>query len=386
MALARGQLMQATLLNGAADTAASAWSDVQLMLAQAPAVTHLLCIPFGTGGSSEQAGPACQHHAGSSSSGAGALLFGFAAAPQLDERRKAALAVLAQCLPAPMARLSGDTLAFVNFATGSSQRCSCCCSADEEEEEEEEEAGTTDRCAAPGRPNGRGDDGAAPSQALHVPRTSDDCAGPSCVHGDDILAKKLLAAAAAAAAGGNAQRDEGAPLEEPKLSLQLSSPRLSGSDDLSSGPSSPTSSLRFSKALVRAAEEQGAAVTQQSPLTLTFRSPLAEAEYGRWIGSLYYKVRRAVGRAHCLRGGRSWLGGPRCADGMGCLPALGPACCNLPARLQPAHDSRRQPIVLRCCAACLHQPPPSCVPRVCRETSCSRSCCCRLWPSSPSCG
>ena len=282
--------MQASLLNGAADTAAAAWSDVQLMLAQAPAVTHLLCIPFGPSGSSsggEQAGPACQHHAGSPGSGAGALLFGFAAAPQLDERRKAALAVLARCLPSPMARLSGDTLAFVNFATGSSQRCSCCCSADEEEEEE---AGPIDPCVPPSRTNGRGDDGAAPSQALHVPRTSDDCAGPSCVHGDDILAKKLLAAAAAAAAGGNARRDEGAPLEEPKLSLQLSSPRLSGSDELSSGPSSPTSSLRFSKALVRAAEEQGEAVTQQSPLTLTFRSPLAEAEYGRWIGSLYYKV------------------------------------------------------------------------------------------------
>ncbi|PRW59618.1 hypothetical protein C2E21_1877 [Chlorella sorokiniana] len=286
VALARGQPLQASLLNGAADAAAAAWSDVQLMLAQSPGVTHLLCIPFGPDSSSgEQGSAACQHHAGTPGSGAGALLFGFAAAPQLDERRKAVLALLARCLPGPMASLSGDTLAFVNFATGSTQQCSCCCSADEEEEEEEEGV-PSERCTPPGRPNSRGDGGAAPSQALPVSRRSEDRAGPSCVHDDDVLREKLLAAAAAAA--GSAQREESALLDEPKLSLQLSSPQLSG-DDLSSGPPSPTSSLRFSKALVRAAEEQGGALTQQSALTLTFRSPLAEAEYGRWAASLYRK-------------------------------------------------------------------------------------------------
>ena len=145
------------------------------MLAQAPGVTHLLCIPFGTSGSSnsgEQGSPACQHHAGSPGSGTGALLFGFATAPQLTDQRKAALALLAHCLPAPMARLSGDTLAFVNFATGSSTQCTCCCGAEEEEEEEEEQPDVPCR-----QDRGSGGDGSSgPSQALRVPR---GCTGPA---------------------------------------------------------------------------------------------------------------------------------------------------------------------------------------------------------------
>ena len=339
------------------------------MLAQAPGVTHLLCIPFGPSGSSnsgEQGSPACQHHAGSPGSGTGALLFGFATAPQLTDQRKAALALLAHCLPAPMARLSGDTLAFVNFATGSSTQCTCCCSS-EEEEEEEEGAGPSEGCVPPTRPNGHGDGGAAPSQALRVSQPSDDSPGPSYVHGDGTVQEKL---AAAAAAGGSAQREECAQLDEPKLSLQLSSPRLSGSDDLSSGPPSPCSSLRFSKALVRAAEEQGEAVTQQSPLTLTFRSPLAEAEYGRWAASLYRKVSC---HAWTLLSGAPplgvctallrWRAGLTVAGGAGCEPAT--SCCT----------------GLLACLAQVGMLTP-----VRRVISSSHCCCCRPWPSLHLCG
>ena len=132
------------------------------MVEQAPGATHLLCVPFGCEEADAAALPACQQH-GAAGSGRGALLFGFSADLQLDGRRRAVLAVLAQCLPAPMAQLSGDTLAFVNFATGSLPRCSCCCDASEDEEDEP----VTPR--SPCREHDRGGDHGGAGQPLLVP-------------------------------------------------------------------------------------------------------------------------------------------------------------------------------------------------------------------------
>ena len=91
LALARGQPLQTSLLG--ADPAAGgtklllAWTDVQQMVLAAPAVTHLLCMPFGILHAADEAaaaaGPACGAHSGS---GKGALLFGFSAPPSLDAR------------------------------------------------------------------------------------------------------------------------------------------------------------------------------------------------------------------------------------------------------------------------------------------------------------
>jgi hypothetical protein len=92
LALARGQPLQTSLLG--ADPAAGgtklllAWTDVQQMVLAAPAVTHLLCMPFGILPAADEAaaaaaGPACGAHSGS---GKGALLFGFSAPPSLDAR------------------------------------------------------------------------------------------------------------------------------------------------------------------------------------------------------------------------------------------------------------------------------------------------------------
>ncbi|KAL4458960.1 hypothetical protein ABPG75_013825 [Micractinium tetrahymenae] len=272
-ALALGKPLQVSLLNGGGSAVLPAWTDVQQMAAGEPSVSHLLCIPFGQSGS-EEGGSGCTQHL-QQGSGHGALLFGFTVDPELDARRKAMLAGLAQCLPAPMARLSADTLAFVNFACGSNAQCTCCCGAEEEEEE----------ASAPGSPC-RGDDrgaggsgGAGPSQALPVPQAGAgggdaDAAGPSSrwwESSEDEKKSKGGAAAAAAAA-------DALPAQAAQRSRGLA------------GAGASRASPRFSKALVAAAEEQGEGLMAQSPVTLAFRSAMMEGEYGRWIAQYHIKV------------------------------------------------------------------------------------------------
>ena len=76
--------------------------------------------------------------------------------------------MLAEFLPAAMAAMSADTLAFVNFACGSKAQCSCCCEASGDGEEEEEEAGAGGPCSD--SDHGGGDRDGAPGQALRLPR------------------------------------------------------------------------------------------------------------------------------------------------------------------------------------------------------------------------
>jgi hypothetical protein len=169
LALARGEPLQASLA-GEAPEAVHAWTDVQQMAAAAPAVTHLLCVPFGANHDSSDCisdggeETRCPQHA-PVGSGCGALMFGLAQQPRLSERQAALLARLARSLPAPMARLSGDALAFVNFATGNVARCSCCCDGDSEGEEGGGEPGSP---CGDGRRSGGGG-GVGPSQAVPVP-------------------------------------------------------------------------------------------------------------------------------------------------------------------------------------------------------------------------
>ena len=84
----RGQPLQTSLVGDAAAKAVPGLTDVQQMVAAAPAATHLLCIPFGCGDGGDGAAgaaPPCEVH-GAAGSGTGALLFGLAGPPELDDR------------------------------------------------------------------------------------------------------------------------------------------------------------------------------------------------------------------------------------------------------------------------------------------------------------
>ncbi|KAL4431618.1 hypothetical protein ABPG77_001460 [Micractinium sp. CCAP 211/92] len=282
-ALALGKPLQGSLLNGGA-AALPAWTDVQQMAASEPGVSHLLCVPFGCSEAEEEPssanGSPCRQHL-QQGSGRGALLFGFSAAPQLDPRRQAVLAGLVQCLPAPMARLSADTLAFVNFACGSNVQCTCCCGADEEEEEEEEEGGAGSPCRDDDRDAG-GSGGAGPSQALPVPAkgsggstadTPGPSSRPSVIDNGDEKVTAIKGSASAAVAAATAARAE-----------------QHGRGLAALGAASGQPAPRFSKALVAAAEEHGEGLMAQSWLTLAFRSAMMEREYGRWISQYHIKV------------------------------------------------------------------------------------------------
>lgn len=196
-------------------------------------------------------------------------------------RRQAVLAGLVQCLPAPMARLSADTLAFVNFACGSNVQCTCCCGADEEEEEEEEEGGAGSPCRGDDRDAG-GSGGAGPSQALPMPAkgsggsmadTPGPSSRPSVIDNGDEKMTALKGSASAAVAAATAARAE-----------------QHGRGLAALGVASGQPAPRFSKALVAAAEEQGEGLMAQSWLTLAFRSVMMEREYGRWISQYHIKV------------------------------------------------------------------------------------------------
>ncbi|KAI3436216.1 hypothetical protein D9Q98_002270 [Chlorella vulgaris] len=271
LAVTCGQPVQSSLL-GNESSAAAGWTDVQQMVAAVPSVTHLLCLPFGCTGGNAAAGDAgsnssedvlvCQQHA-ASGSGTGALLFGLSQAPSLDSRRAALLGALAACLPAPMAALSGNTLAFVNLACGNTSQCTCCCGLSSEEEEEE--AGTVCGGCTPGSGNGDGDDhDGTPGAALPLPLPSrasgssslDDQSGPS--SSAFPPPGTLLGASSKAAAA--------AVRHEPPGQL----PHSGG------GPQ------RFSKALLAAVGDSEAVVAQNA-LTLSFRTPLVEREYSQWV-------------------------------------------------------------------------------------------------------
>ena len=259
-ALSRGKPLQAGLPDGTAGQLAGAWADVALMLRDAPGVRHVMVLPIssGGGGGSSSSGSggtgAGSSSGGSSGSGSGssqtcqlhgkavqgALLLGFAAAPQLEGQRKAALARLAACLPPALARHAHDTLAFVNFAAGIAPSCCCCCC---------NEGDVEDAAAKGCRPlDGAGPGGSSPTRrALLSPAASHDSAGDSGADSDSSC--------------GSFRRRHG-----------------------------------FSKALVALAAADGCGgdggPLAQHPLTLRFGSALAEREYRRWVLPLYRRADR----------------------------------------------------------------------------------------------
>ncbi|PSC76218.1 hypothetical protein C2E20_0785 [Micractinium conductrix] len=266
-ALAHGKPLQLSLADGSAAAVVAAWTDVQVMAVHAPAVSHLLCVPFGCSNASAAGSTGHSHPHGS---GSGALLLGFPSPPALEPPRKAMLAALAACMPAPMARLSADTLSFVNFACGSQQQCSCCCGVDEEEEEDD--GVPSSPCREDDHSAGGRNNGAGPSQALRVPGA--------------------LAAGGGGAPGSSTRWWEEESEEGGKLSLKA---RAAAAGSAAAAASLPRASpaapaLRFSKALLAAAAGGGEEFTAQSSLTLAFRSSLMEGEFARWVSQYHVKV------------------------------------------------------------------------------------------------
>lgn len=286
LAVSCGQPVQSSLL-GNESTAAASWTDVQQMVAAVPSVTHLLCLPFGCTDGTAAAGDAgsnssedvlvCQQHA-TSGSGTGALLFGLSQAPSLDSRRAALLGLLAACLPAPMAALSGNTLAFVNLACGNTSQCTCCCG--HSSEEEEETGPPASPCNEDQNPGGNGGGSGGTSQALPVASaeaeiepivaSSSACAGAS---GLDWWEEQSGIKASSKAAAASASK---LPAPATHLPPERSSSMLLGQ--------------HFGKAKPAAAGESEA-VMAQNALTLSFRSPLVEREYSQWVTRHHLKVR-----------------------------------------------------------------------------------------------
>jgi hypothetical protein len=295
LAVTCGQPVQSSLL-GNESSAAAGWTDVQQMVAAVPSVTHLLCLPFGctdgsaaacdSGSSSSEDVLVCQQHA-ASGSGTGALLFGLSQAPSLDSRRAALLGALAACLPAPMAALSGNTLAFVNLACGNTSQCTCCCGLSSEEEEEET-GPPASPCNEDQNPGSNGGGSGGTSQVLPVASAEEEiepiaasssaCAGPSGVHWwEDQFGNKASAKAAAASASK-------LPAPATHLPLERSSRMHLGQ--------------HFGKALLAAVGDSEAVVAQNA-LTLSFRTPLVEREYSQWVTRHHLKV-MSVAVAGCV--------------------------------------------------------------------------------------
>jgi hypothetical protein len=250
------------------------------------------------------------------------------------------LALLARSLPAPMARLSGDALALVNFATGNVARCSCCCDGDSEGEEVGGEPGSP--CSDDRRPGGGG--GAGPSQALLVPNAAapadgtadgtadEDSPGPSSRPPDKPSGSQAAAAAAAA----------------PRAAL-------GGAGGAAGGTHARPGPRRFSKAALAAAGEGGAA-TAQHPLSLAFRSPLVEGEYREWAAHYHRKARTPSSLLALLRAGQPRVLLPR---------SIFRTCAPSPPPHPTTPHTHTRTLV-----------------HPCRQTSSSP--CCWSWPSSSS--
>ena len=354
-ALAHGKPLQLSLADGSAAAVVAAWTDVQVMAVHAPAVSHLLCVPFGCSNASAAGSTGHSHPHGS---GSGALLLGFPSPPALEPPRKAMLAALAACMPAPMARLSADTLSFVNFACGSQQQCSCCCGVDEEEEEDD--GVPSSPCREDDHSAGGRNNGAGPSQALRVPGA--------------------LAAGGGGAPGSSTRWWEEESEEGGKLSLKA---RAAAAGSAAAAASLPRASpaapaLRFSKALLAAAAGGGEEFTAQSSLTLAFRSSLMEGEFARWVSQYHVKVRGTQPQPSVCR----------CRDALRALTraSLRPKPQTPqphPPPTHPTHSPHPPPHPI----PRTHALPPTpatpalmSLPRLCRSTCCSRCCWWWRWP------
>ena len=335
-ALARGQPLQASLRDGSeAAAAAAAWTDVAQMLGDAAAaegaITHLLCLPFGCGASSNASssssasapsGSCCVQH-GPVGSGTGALLLGCAAPPRLDAQRKAALGALLRCLPAAMVRLSGDTLAFVSYVCGTSGACCCC-----DDDERPGRLGVEEGCLPGSTCGGRGDDAGTPS-TLSPPQsdagseTDATDAGASTSRSDATLAQARRPSTAAA--GGAA----------------AAWPAGAASGAAAAPPASCAPGHGFCKALLAQVAAEPAALQPRSRLCMRFCSERAERKYWAWLAPLQLRTDRISGLLIiaamvivALRQVRPWVGscGHERAVRWGSVGA--PCAC---ARVHPAH-------------------------------------------------
>lgn len=277
-ALAHGKPLQASLRSGTeAAAAAAAWSDVAQMLADAPGagIAHMVCLPFG-GSSSGSAshsnsGPSsgcCAQH-GAAGSGTGALLLGLAAPPHMDATRKATLAALLRCLPAAMERLSGEALAFVSYACGTSGACCCC-----DDGERSGSLGLEEGCQPGSTRGGRGDDAGTPS-TLSPPR-SDVGSEPN--------------DAGAAASSSCAALIELAPWRSAAAAGVAAAAWPPGA---ASGAVAP--SYGFGKALLAQVAADPAALRRRSRLCMRFRSDWAEQKFREWLAPLQLRTDRISG-------------------------------------------------------------------------------------------
>ena len=273
-AIAHGKSLQASLPAGsaAAAAAAAAWSDVAQMLgAGVPGITHLLCLPFGSRGSShcccgnvaiagDGSCPEEEQLDSSAGSSAGALLCGFAAAPRLGSHHRAALAALLRHLPAATAQLSGGTLEFVSYVCGTSSGADCCCESDQ---------GTEGPHSQGCKPSSPGPDGAGSSGAASAPHS----AVPATVLDGSQAAVK--ASHRSLPAGG---RRSDAPAHAAAEEASCASSAVAASPT-----ASPARQHGFSKGLLAHVAAQPGALRHHSALCLHFSSAQVEQQYRAWV-------------------------------------------------------------------------------------------------------
>ena len=273
-AIAHGKPLQASLPAGsaAAAAAAAAWSDVAQMLgAGVPGITHLLCLPFGSRGSSNSspgnaaaAGDgSCPEEAqldGSADSSTGALLCGFAAAPRLGSHHRAALAALLRRLPAATAQLSGGTLEFVSYVCGTSSGADCCCESGPGTEATPQSQGC--------KPGSLGPDGAGSSGAASPPHS----AVPTRVLDGGQAAVKASHASLPVVGRSDAPARAAAGEAGCASSAVAASPAAS-----------PARQHGFSKGLLAHVAAQPGALRRRSALCLHFSSAQVEQQYRAWL-------------------------------------------------------------------------------------------------------
>lgn len=270
LALQKRRPLTASLHAGPAAAALASLADVRMLQEAAPTCQHLLCIPFGVAadGCGEQH-PACLGQGCTGCSGA--LLLGLDG-PALPPGRLVLLQLLAQRLPAALAALCADTLAFVNFACGAvatdAPSCACCCEL-EDSADEEEQGHSGDSCSSGRR--GSGDGGAGPSTAMPLPvqaphGVARDDDNPSCGNTDSEGSPSCSASTE----------------KQTQAEALLPRPRLGGC-----ASALPQHGQRpCSKALAAAVAGDSGGLEMHG-LTLRFHSQLAEKEFGALRNPFY---------------------------------------------------------------------------------------------------
>lgn len=245
-------------------------------------------------------------------------------------RRLVLLQLLAQRLPAALAALCADTLAFVNFACGAvatdAPSCACCCEL-EDSADEEEQGHSGDSCSSGRR--GSGDGGAGPSTAMPLPvqaphGVARDDDNPSCGNTDSEGSPSCSASTE----------------KQTQAEALLPRPRLGGC-----ASALPQHGQRpCSKALAAAVAGDSGGLEMHG-LTLRFHSQLAEKEFGALRNPFYVAASALLIR--CTSSGPAMLPAVRSvAEACGTARQLACACVAGMPR----------------CQACLADRPAACRP------------------------